>query len=185
MEEIPLGQQRDLAEKLITEIMFLAKTNNLSFDTRIENPYFAHSPPSICSNRYQYMQNESNPSPPTQYMQNESNPSPPTLTQHYSPSPSHASSHSYIMSQPVKSPSPNCPIPIQSPTSPSSHTQHYSPAPIPSHSHQNFPIFSQITHPNSTLSSQNAVNVSENAVLYAEGPSAEILKELLVFKKHK
>lgn len=76
----------------------------------------------------------------------------------------------------MNSPSPNCLIPIHSPTSPYYHTQHYSPSPTVSHSNQNFSNSSQITHPHS----QNAVNVSENAVLYAEGPAGEILKELLV-----
>lgn len=42
MEEIPPGQQRDVAEKLMSEIMFLAKTNNLTFDTRIEIPSRTH-----------------------------------------------------------------------------------------------------------------------------------------------
>lgn len=36
IEEIALGQQRDLAEKLISENLFLAKTNCLTFDTKIE-----------------------------------------------------------------------------------------------------------------------------------------------------
>ncbi|CAF4889519.1 unnamed protein product [Pieris macdunnoughi] len=62
IDEIPLGQQRDLAEKLISDILFLAKTNNLTFNTRIENPsrtnhyssqnssesYFLQSNPFFC-----------------------------------------------------------------------------------------------------------------------------------------
>ncbi|CAG4965784.1 unnamed protein product, partial [Parnassius apollo] len=219
MEQIPVGQQRDLAEKLISEVIFLAKTNNLTFDTRIEIPsstnqysshnsvqsYFVHSPPSISSNGNQYIQTESTPSPSslTQYSpstasshsylisQPVNSPSPncpipiqsPTSSSSHTQHPSTVSPHSYLISQSVNSPSPNCPIPIQLPTSPFSHTQHLSPA--TSHSYQIFPNSSQIIHSNSTPSSQNAVNIIENTVLYAEDPAEGVLKELLIFRKHK
>lgn len=219
MEEILVDQQRDLAEKLISEIMFLAKTNNLTFDTRVEIPsrrrlhdfsshntaqsYFVQSPPSTSSNSYEYIQTESptspfphtqNPSPASshsyQVCQPASSPIPnrpipiqsPTSTFPHTQPASPASFHSYQVSLPLNSPIPNHPIPIQSPTSPSPHEQHASSA--SSHSYLIFPNSSDITRPNSTPSSENAVNVTENTV-YIEGPTKEILKELLVFRKRK
>ncbi|CAF4940476.1 unnamed protein product [Pieris macdunnoughi] len=109
IDEIPLGQQRDLAEKLISDILFLAKTNNLTFNTRIENPSRTNHYSSQNSSESYFLQ---------------SNPFSASHTQHQSP----ASSHSYLKSQLVNTSTLNYLIPTQSPTPPFFQSPAYSTA---------------------------------------------------------
>ncbi|KAL4710061.1 hypothetical protein ACJJTC_016463 [Scirpophaga incertulas] len=233
--------QREIAEKLISDVLFLAQTKNLRFDSKIETPslihpynpmsYYAPSPgsssdypidqyapykhqinyrkfsPSARSSPSSYTHRQITPQPPTSpensdfqiqspypvsFHSSQSSPHPstsppansalhvqsppPSNIQHpqSSPSYSYQSSHpvsfhsSQLSPHPAASPSANSALHVQSPLPPSD-IQH----PQPSTSYM----------PNELYASENVSD--KQAVLYAEGPAGEVLKELLIFRKNK
>lgn len=127
IEEIPSGQ-RDIAEKLISDVIFLAKTNNLRFDSRIETPSLS---------RFGGMESaysSSDQSSPNILQSDHRRFSFPPQTRQTHPRPS--SSHTQISeyysiqrSPPTPSPSANLPLHSQSP-SPSYHAQHPPKSPL-------------------------------------------------------
>ncbi|CAG4982063.1 unnamed protein product [Parnassius apollo] len=179
--------QRQVAEKLISDVLFLAKTGNLNFDSRIETKRSRNFPIFQMSSSPQYTRL----SPSPNYIQSSSSPyhiqsltSP--QQSHPSPSPNYIQSSPspyYIQPSPSPSPYPTQPSPHPTQPSPSPHPTKPTPHPTKPSSSPHPTKPSPSPHPTQTSPSHPTIPSHTNRIIY-EGPASAI-SEFVIFEKDK